>query len=204
MNLNINNAQRAVLHSALSDMLGRYRNTLTGKQEEELQTLLISLRDGASKDTDAWFKAAFPNPTVAQWHSQLGCHLEEVAEQLESIFDAGDKKGNSQLWAMQAIGDTIQPLRLLSELLKSGALRILALSHQDFGDSLADQRVTGTGLAIMSGYDFAGMIALVDRANFSKFVDGKPIYDEHGKVAKGPSTFKPDLGPYIINPIKLA
>lgn len=204
MNLNINKEQRVMVRHAIDEMLQRSRGTLTGQQEEALQSLLISLRDGASKDTDAWFKACYPNPTVAQWHSQFGVHLEEVAEMLEAVRTAADKKGKAVGWAALAVHDAIQPLRVLSELLKAGALKVLDVDHQEFGDSLADQRVTGTGLAIMSGYDFAGMIALVDRANFSKFVDGKPIYDEHGKVAKGPDTFKPDLGPYIVNPIKLA
>ena len=28
-------------------------------------------------------------------------------------------------------------------------------------------------------------------------IDGKPIYNEHGKVMKGPNYFKPDLNKFI-------
>lgn len=33
----------------------------------------------------------------------------------------------------------------------------------------------------------------VDRSNWSKFVDGKPVRDAHGKVAKGQYYSKPNL-----------
>ena len=38
----------------------------------------------------------------------------------------------------------------------------------------------------------------VQRPNMSKLgEDGKPIYNEHGKVMKGPKYFQPDLGKFI-------
>jgi len=33
----------------------------------------------------------------------------------------------------------------------------------------------------------------VNRSNWSKFVDGKPLFDENGKIKKGPGYSKPDL-----------
>ena len=38
----------------------------------------------------------------------------------------------------------------------------------------------------------------VQRSNMSKLgEDGKPIYNEHGKVMKGPKYFQPNLGKFI-------
>ena len=40
--------------------------------------------------------------------------------------------------------------------------------------------------------------ASTQRSNMSKLgEDGKPIYNEHGKVMKGPKYFQPDLGKFI-------
>ena len=38
----------------------------------------------------------------------------------------------------------------------------------------------------------------IQRSNMSKLgEDGKPIYNEHGKVMKGPKYFKPDLSKFL-------
>ena len=40
----------------------------------------------------------------------------------------------------------------------------------------------------------------VQRSNMSKLgKDGKPIYNESGKVMKGPDYFKPDLSKFLLN-----
>ena len=48
----------------------------------------------------------------------------------------------------------------------------------------------------MLGYDMDAAIDEVDRSNWSKFdEDGKPIFNENGKVMKGPNYTKPKLKP---------
>ena len=36
-------------------------------------------------------------------------------------------------------------------------------------------------------------VGRVNKSNWSKFVNGKPIFDENGKIAKGPDYVKCDL-----------
>ncbi len=66
-----------------------------------------------------------------------------------------------------------------------------------FLDAMVDQVVTATGSAQHLGMNIAGGLDEVNRSNWSKFVDGKPIFDENGKIAKGPDYFKADLSPFV-------
>lgn len=144
-------------------------------------------------DTYTWFVKARPNPTLKDQNSQLGCHYEEVAESLEQL------EGND-LATDQLIAQAYAAVHALAEHLKTNSSKELVTvkSEQLFLDSLADQVVTGTGVAYTRGYDFVGAMTEVNRSNFSKFdADGKPIYDENGKVIKGPGYSKAVLSPYI-------
>ena len=60
-------------------------------------------------------------------------------------------------------------------------------------DALCDQIVTAVGVAHMFGMNIEGAMDEVNRSNFSKFVDGKPVFNEHGKIIKGPNYTPPDL-----------
>ena len=44
----------------------------------------------------------------------------------------------------------------------------------------------------MRGADVAESVARVDVANFTKFVEGKPVYKDGGKVGKGPNFWNPE------------
>ena len=45
----------------------------------------------------------------------------------------------------------------------------------------------------MEGMDIVGALDEVNRSNFSKFVNGKPVFDENGKIKKGANYKEPDL-----------
>ncbi|MNL46424.1 hypothetical protein D3C87_1691330 [compost metagenome] len=65
-------------------------------------------------------------------------------------------------------------------------------------DSICDQIVTGTGVAHTLDYDIVGAMTEVNRSNFSKFDDaGLPIYNEQGKVMKGPNYSPAELSAYL-------
>jgi predicted HAD superfamily Cof-like phosphohydrolase len=64
-------------------------------------------------------------------------------------------------------------------------------------DSLCDQIVTAVGVAHMFGMDISGALSEVNRSNWSKFVEGKPVFNEHGKIAKGPNYTPPDLARFV-------
>ena len=64
-------------------------------------------------------------------------------------------------------------------------------------DALADQIVTVTGVANAFGFDILGALEEVNRSNFSKFEDDKPVFNEQGKITKGKDYSKPNLKPFI-------
>lgn len=132
-----------------------------------------------------WFDLAVPTPTDKNRAVQLGCHFEEVSEMLDAV-DHGDEATR-----MSLLGDRYK---------KITEVAIDDLEHRekvDLLDALCDQIVTAVGVAHMFGFDILGALAEVNRSNFSKFVDGKPVFNEHGKIAK-PTTFSPaDVTPFI-------
>ena len=139
-------------------------------------------------DTVNWFKEAKPEPTDKDALVQQGCHFEEVVEHLisigvesEDLCDlSNDLKSNTSLQTDDAIAnymDTIDQLELL--------------------DALADQIVTAVGVAYMMGFDIIGALTEVNASNWSKFVDGKAVTDENGKIIKGSNYFKPELDKFV-------
>lgn len=130
-----------------------------------------------------WFRAAVPTPTEKNRAVQLGVHFEEVAEMLNSI----------------GAGAETMVMDSLAESLKSTSPPSLALiDRKEMLDALCDQIVTAVGVAHMFGMDIVGALTEVDASNWSKFnEDGKPDFDENGKIKKGPGYFKPALGPFI-------
>ncbi|QYW01908.1 MazG-like nucleotide pyrophosphohydrolase [Stenotrophomonas phage Piffle] len=144
------------------------------------------------KRTLEWFKEAKPTPSRSDLMVQLGVHFEEVCELLDVVFGASQSASLNVLCAKEN-------LHRLAEDMKANPLAY-EISHEDRQealDALCDQNVTGAGTAYMLGMDFEGAMQEVNRSNFSKFVNGKAIFTEQGKIAKGPAYFKPDLSPYI-------
>ena len=142
---------------------------------------------GVRVSTDEWFAVVLANdaPGTDRFPVQLGCHLEEVVEMLQEVY-VDDSDVNS------ALEGAIANLTKAAEALKSGQQEVAVDRAEAFEDSLLDQRVTGTGLLKMRGADVAESVARVDVANFTKFVDGKPVYKEGGKVGKGPNFWNPE------------
>lgn len=84
-------------------------------------------------------------------------------------------------------------LSTLADLLKSGEIEVEPESKINLLDSICDQQVTGIGVAHMLGMDIDGAMDEVNKSNWSKFVDGKPVFNEQGKIAKGPDYRAPSL-----------
>ena len=136
-------------------------------------------------ETKLWFDKAVPKPTIKNLHVQLGCHLEEVVEMLDAITLGGE--GAIQL------ATTKQALELLATALKTGTVDISGIDPKEVLDALADQIVTGVGVGHMLNLNVPEGLMLVNDSNWSKFVEGEPVFDENGKIAKGPDFYKPDL-----------
>ena len=65
-------------------------------------------------------------------------------------------------------------------------------------DALTDILYVTYGAGHAFGVDLDKCFDEVQRSNMSKFgEDGKPIYNDEGKVMKGPNYFKPDLSKFL-------
>ena len=65
-------------------------------------------------------------------------------------------------------------------------------------DALTDILYVTYGAGHAFGINLDKCFEEVQNSNMSKLGDdGKPIYNENGKVMKGPSYFKPDLNKFI-------
>lgn len=132
-----------------------------------------------------WFERAVPEPTDKNRAVQLGVHFEEVGEMLESIGDLGD-------------ADVIQKIAQDYKLNYTHLPKDVEwVNRKELLDALCDQIVTAVGVAHMFGMDIAGALTEVNRSNWSKFVEGQPVLNEHGKIAKGPNYTPPDLDRFL-------
>ena len=68
----------------------------------------------------------------------------------------------------------------------------------EVADALTDILYVVYGAGHSFGIDLDKCFKEVQDSNMSKLgEDGKPIYNEHGKVMKGPKYFKPDLSKFL-------
>ena len=94
----------------------------------------------------------------------------------------------------------IQNLRvsLIDEELKELKQAIKDKDLKEVADALTDILYVTYGAGHAFGINLDKCFSEVQQSNMSKLGEyGKPIYNEHGKVLKGPNYFKPDLGKYI-------
>lgn len=128
-----------------------------------------------------WFRAAVPQPTLKSKSVQIGVHFEEVAEMADAI-------GNSDLAVR---------IDYVANQYKRNVAPLDKIDRRELIDALADQIVTAVGIGYMFGMDIEGAVKEVMRANWSKFVDGKPEFDENGKIKKAAGYVRPDLTPFV-------
>ena len=141
----------------------------------------------------SWFQKAVPEPTDQNFHTQLGCHLEEVNEML-MVLQTKDYPTQIYLDCAKSA------LHALSMHLKThtGVISILDKDREEYLDSLCDQIVTATGCAHMTDVDIIGGMTEVNRSNFSKFNEsGDPIFDPNMKIMKSADYERPDLSSFV-------
>jgi predicted HAD superfamily Cof-like phosphohydrolase len=142
--------------------------------------------------TELWFKRAKPEPTPQNFNTQLGVHLEEIVEMLDTMrFYAPHFQGGTIAGKDMSLRNK---LHVLAEDLKSGHVRAEVENRVEFLDALADQIVTATGSGYMAGMNVPVAMDRVNASNFSKFDDnGMPLFDANGKIKKGPNYRKVNL-----------
>lgn len=133
-----------------------------------------------------WHTRARPSPTDDDLRVQIGCHLEEVVEMLHAIVGADSDSESDRVAALRV-------LDALADRLKTGRADLAIADRRALLDSIADQVVTAVGVAHCARMKPVEAVVEIDRSNWSKFVDGLPLRDSHGKIAKGPNYTKPNL-----------
>ena len=96
--------------------------------------------------------------------------------------------------------DKINELRisLINEELEELKTAIKDKDILEVADALTDILYVAYGAGHAFGINLDKCFEEVQNSNMSKLgIDGKPIYNEHGKVMKGPNYFKPDLNKFI-------
>lgn len=141
---------------------------------------------------NSWFKAARPIVSEQDKQVQLGVYYEEVCEFAETLVGEDEH-------SKSALIQLTQLLATISQGLKNGDIffSIPEEKRVDALDAICDQIVTEIGIAYNEKMDIGPALEEVDRSNFSKFVEGKPVFHTNGKIAKGPEYFKPLLTKYI-------
>ena len=96
--------------------------------------------------------------------------------------------------------DKINKLRL--DLIKEELTELTeAMKNKDLlevADALTDILYVTYGAGHAFGINLDKCFEEVQNSNMSKLDEnGKPIYNEHGKVMKGPNYFKPDLSKFV-------
>ena len=130
-----------------------------------------------------WHKRARPEPTEKDFNVQLGCHIEEFVEMLDSLTIR-----------VKGFGKAIDALEDVANGLKAGTLTVSSVDRGELLDSLADQIVTAVGVGHCAKMDMVAACQEVNDSNWSKFnYKGFPEFDENGKVKKGERYRKPNL-----------
>tara|TARA_B100000029_G_C17265744_1_gene847974 strand:- start:151 stop:522 length:372 start_codon:yes stop_codon:yes gene_type:complete len=89
-------------------------------------------------------------------------------------------------------------LNLIQEELEEFREAVKKKDIKEVADALTDILYVTYGAGHAFGIDLDSCFQEVQNSNMSKLGDdGKPIYNDQGKVMKGPKYFKPDLGKYI-------
>ena len=87
---------------------------------------------------------------------------------------------------------------LIDEELKEFKVAIEKKDLKEVADALTDILYVTYGAGHAFGINLDKCFKEVQESNMSKLgIDGKPIYNESGKVMKGPNYFKPDLRKFV-------
>ena len=87
---------------------------------------------------------------------------------------------------------------LIKEELNELELAMKSKNLKEIADALADILYVTYGAGYAYGINLDKCFKEVQRANMSKLgKDGKPIFNEKGKVMKGPNYTKPDLSKFV-------
>lgn len=137
-----------------------------------------------------WFDKAIVDREASK-SVQLGCHFEEILEGLDCLDPEHASEGVEG--AFVHAGDALSDI---SRYLKTGGAFQVS-DREEFLDALVDMSVTAIGTAYMLGMDIETAFDRVIESLYSKFENGKALFDENGKIKKGKDFKKPDLSDLV-------
>jgi predicted HAD superfamily Cof-like phosphohydrolase len=142
--------------------------------------------------TANWLKACGKEPDMDNLSVQIGCHLEEFSEFLETLRT--DSEGCHLL-----LNRTVLDLQWFAGKLKRKEQFAYIPQHTkvDALDALCDCEVTGNGIAYLAGFNKLAADEAVLASNEAKLVDGKPVILEGGKIGKPEGWQTPNLRSFI-------
>lgn len=133
-------------------------------------------------------KATIPSSADSLLRVQLT--LEETVEMAEAILSKEAENNNKAKDVLDTLNVGLKKLKDVSHELKDKDLDIDLIGVYD---AIVDIDYVNTGAAITFGLDLEAGFDEVHASNMSKFVDGKAVKNELGKVIKGPHYWSPDL-----------
>lgn len=141
---------------------------------------------------EMWHRRARPDPNAKDFNVQLGCHFEEFAEMIEQLAWRNVMTNDEFKFAEDRT--LFMYVSIFAKALKDGTIKASIKDRSEFLDSLCDQVVTAVGVGHCAGMKTSDAVTAVNSSNWSKYdVNGKPIFDANGKIAKGPNYHKPVL-----------
>lgn len=137
-----------------------------------------------------WHERGRPDPTEREFNIQLGCHFEEIGESIRCL--KSDSRATNVL-----LSEVESFVNALAYGLKSGQMNVRITDRVGFLDGLADQVVTAIGTGHCANMKIVEAIDRVNTSNWSKYIDGRPVFDENGKIAKPAGYKPPQLGDLV-------
>ena len=117
---------------------------------------------------------------------KVGIFMKTFGQEVKNKAELGDEKLNQLR------------ISLINEELDELKTAIKDNNILEVADALTDILYVTYGAGHSFGIDLDKCFDEVQKSNMSKLDNnGKPIYNEHGKVMKGPDYFKPNLSKFI-------
>lgn len=128
------------------------------------------------------------SPTLPPWSSDISEGMAAiVARMAESLA------GYARSTAEEYPGEQVLRMALIAEEVAELFRAMAANDLVEVADGVTDSLVVLIGTACTYGLPLAELWAEVHRSNMSKFVDGKAVRDETGKITKGPFYSRPNV-----------
>lgn len=139
-----------------------------------------------------WFKRVHPNMSSRELDLQVAILLEEFQELLFTF----ELEFNREFHLDHRI--LADQINKISYALKEGKTSLTIKDRTKFAKESGDLVVAAMGAMTQAGINAKKVVQKIDESNWSKLdFNGKPYYDENGKVIKGENYRAPNLSKYV-------